>query len=209
MDKKSIIIAIILFVVCFPIGIGYIIYKSVTKGTKTTQDRVAELDAELERDKAAYNAWLASLENQYGKPDKVMQIGCNRDKNAVVVFDFIKKVILDHKEYDYAEILSAEVVENKFSLNGSQTVQTKTNLGSVVGRSLVGGLVAGPAGALIGGATASKTSIVTSTANEDVFYEVVVKVRDLENPVHTLEVYTKEDANDLAGTLGYIINKAK
>lgn len=50
--------------------------------------------------------------------------------------------------------------------------KTKTKTGSLVGRSVVGGALLGPAGAIIGGATAKKKTTSTTQATDEVSFLV-------------------------------------
>lgn len=60
--------------------------------------------------------------------------------------------------------------------------KTKTSTGSAIGRGLVGGALFGPAGAIIGGATAKKKTTSTTQATNDVtflvFYEDGTTIED-------------------------------
>lgn len=200
MDKKSIVIAIILFVICFPIGIGYIIYKLVAK--KPDETPVTSWEEERSQLKQAHEGRLEALKSKYGIPERVVIIGAFRDE--LVVFDKLKKFVIGQKEYGYGDILSYRVLEKRVSLDGTEKVITKTNLKSVVGRSLVGGIIAGPAGAIIGGATASKTSVVSNSSTDDVFYNIEVKLKDISNPLLTIECYSEDDAADIDGIFSYM-----
>lgn len=205
MDKKSVIITIILFFVCFPIGICYLIYKLVSNNTEeSTTQAVQRIENEMSQQKQAHQDRLTSIKTKYGTPDKVVIIGYFKDE--LIVYDQAKKIILGMKEYGYCDVMSANVIEKKINIDGTETVTTKTNFGSVVGRSLIGGVIAGPAGAVIGGATASKTSVVNRTSTDDVFYEVVVKVRDLNNPLIKIECNSAEDAAELDSVFNYILS---
>lgn len=56
----------------------------------------------------------------------------------------------------YHELISSEVVENGISL-------TKTNRGSLIGRTIIGGALTGGVGAIVGGVTASRTQFQLGT----------------------------------------------
>lgn len=84
---------------------------------------------------------------------------------AGVVFSKEKHRMWIHEiEYTPQEILSVEIDDISTKSQLPQEVRTKTSTGSMIGRGIVGGLLFGPAGAIIGGATAKKKSIITEGA---------------------------------------------
>lgn len=94
--------------------------------------------------------------------------------------------------------LTQEQIREKERIEYSEAIQTlagykkqkvSTNKGSMLGRAIVGGLIAGPVGAIVGGATASKTIEDTSYAsnNKKVFpehtgYALSIRLNDIDVP---------------------------
>ena len=138
--------------------------KGSERSTIQHQQNTAKQDEEQKR--------LVALEEQYGKR------GASLDKESlhVWVYNESRKVVIytyDYNKrevYSFDEIISCDLNSND---NVSETVipgqnettyVTKTNGKSLAGRALVGAAIAGPVGAIIGGATAKKTTIgVTKT----------------------------------------------
>lgn len=99
----------------------------------------------------------------------------------VVLLVFIGVVVLAFKQYANESKASNQKMQGVLytqyiGANSYETIsKTKTKKGSLVGRSVVGGALFGPAGAIIGGSSAKKkTTSVTKATNEVsflVFYQ--------------------------------------
>lgn len=206
MTTKQIIIAIVLLVVFFPAAIVYVISAlSQNKSKKQQEEHYRQLDAEVENRKQAFANWRQSYIAQHGIPDKEITPSLNKD-DAIFAHEATKQIFIQGKMYPFADILSYEIEEIKFSADGTQTIKTKVNTKSLLGRAAVGAVIAGPLGAMVGGATASSTSTVrTSGGYSDTYYDVNVKVRNIATPTIKIEAYSKESAQEIAGLLEAVI----
>lgn len=160
-----ILIIIILVIVAF------VIYSFINDKNKLVvqkrHDTVVE-DKEKQR--------LFTLEKQYGKRNASL----DKETLHVWVFNESRKVVIfyhdfyDKKQvYSFDEIVGCDlsskdnVSEKVIPAQSETTFVTKTSGTSMAGRALVGAVVAGPVGAIIGGATAKKTTVgVTKTTHE-------------------------------------------
>lgn len=128
------------------------------------QQETAKQDEEQKR--------LVALEEQYGKR------GASLDKESlhVWVYDESRKVLIYNYDFNKREVYSFDdiiscdlnsndnVSESIIQGQDETTYVTKTSGKSLAGRALVGAAIAGPVGAIIGGATAKKTTVgVTKT----------------------------------------------
>lgn len=106
---------------------------------------------------------LRELEAQKEKNRKIELYGDNYiSLCARIVFSSDKnRMWINEIEYMPTEIISVDVDDISTKTQLPQEVKTKTSTGSMIGRGVVGGLLLGPAGAIIGGATAKKKSIIT------------------------------------------------
>lgn len=155
---------------------------------------------------------ISDLEEQYGKATtKVCLSIFSCDKLNIekyfIVFGDTSVVFLKNMALQFKDILSYSLSDNKKIVQTAQTITT-SKTGSVVGRGIVGGLVAGPAGAIIGGSTASKDS--TTTFNSPITthdYTIYITVNNLNNPMIELPIGNYENiARQISSLLEVIIN---
>lgn len=113
------------------------------------------------------------------------------------------------KKYQFKDILSFDVRDKAVTIHSASTSTAKTNGGDMLGRAVVGGLLFGEAGAIVGGATASK-SIVHSASQTSVVhdYSVVITVDGISSPYETIHIGTDEPAlNKIVSTLTVILKR--
>ena len=105
---------------------------------------------------------------------KVCLINCSLDNQ--------KKLVINDKVLSYRDILSSEIDED--IRGGSTTIITKTSRDSQLGGTLLGGLILGPAGAVIGGLSGEKKSELKKS--DDIVTRVGLRiiVNDINNPIH-------------------------
>lgn len=116
---------------------------------------------------------------------------------------------IDLKKYQFKDILSFDVRDKAVTIHSASTSTAKTNGGDMLGRAVVGGLLFGEAGAIVGGATASK-SIVHSASQTSVVhdYSVVITVDEISSPYETIHIGTDEPAlNKIVSTLTVILKR--
>lgn len=139
------------------------------------QDRIGKhaLKEECKREREEDEQKHALLEKQYG----IIGERFDRDNFHVWVYNNTKKVIIYSYNFEkrcifsFNEILGCDLSSSEnlsvIPAKNETTLTTKTNGKSMVGRALAGAIIAGPIGAVIGGATANKNTIgVTTTTPE-------------------------------------------
>lgn len=120
-------------------------------------------------------------------------------------------------EVKFGEILGADIIKKTKTSTKTEFKEVDTvgvSTGNMLGRAVVGGLIAGPAGAIIGGVTArnrKKTELVSTDNKEDVFM-LSIRLNSLSNPIlQTNEV--KGESLDylysLKSVIDIIVNKNK
>ena len=99
-----------------------------------------------------------------------------------------KEIIVYHKKpISFDKVISFDVTDNQIMVTTSEagSATTKTSTGSMIGRAVVGGLLAGGVGAAIGGSSAKRRTDIqsgpqtTSTSHD---YKVYLMVDDLKEP---------------------------
>lgn len=141
----------------------------------------------------------------------------NATGNAILVDendDFVKGIITDSeskrlifiemtlgfilsKEFEYGKIISVELLKNNAKIESVSNTST-------IGRSIAGGLVAGSAGAIIGGSTAERTSIEACSS-----LSIKILLNDENEPSYVLDLYRGKPIKDIdVLPLGIMADKA-
>ena len=187
-------LGVIAFVILF--GLCHLIYyifigQKKDKIKKMKREKAKAEFAEHQRQKRIeYAEYKNNLCKKYGEPDKVISYGNFDDE--IIVFVKSSIVIIKCKEFSFDDIISCSLIDDSRIERGDvyTTIDTKTNTGSLIGRGVVGGLIAGSAGAIIGASSASKTSsgAAVSIGDKKIFsYSLIIGVRSFEQP--TIEIY--------------------
>lgn len=150
------------------------------------ENRQARIAAQKASEEAENKQVMEELTGKYGKPEQIIQILDNRLKNSFMVFPAAQSVYVQSKVIPYGQIVSCEVKDESYTtVVGTKEEVTKTSTGSIAGRALVGGLLAGPVGAVVGGATAKKKTEVidnTKTITHHHYY-VIITLSDVSTPL--------------------------
>lgn len=172
------------------------------------QEHKAKIDAKKLR--------LKSIYETIGGADVSIIYNWNQEKR-IVVNEKNQIIVIDEEVFDWSDIISFDIKDNRTVCTSSFTTpglaKTTTDTGSMLGRAVVGGLVSGGIGAVIGGATASKTTTIrngkTTTTSETTHdYSINITVNRIKNPIITIPLGPKEDlVEQIAGVLSVIINQ--
>lgn len=150
-----------------------------------------------------YNNYISCLKAKYGDCDKSIRLHSKKPEeiSEILVFTQSKHVVISKKEYSFSDILDCTINDD---IKEKETVQTfrsdssatsKTKTGSMIGRAIAGGVLLGGVGAVIGGSTAKRNTIIehgtdTSIHNKEIEhnYTVAITVKDISNPVISINV---------------------
>ena len=147
------------FVLCFVVSVKI----DNTNRKKEIEERNATMDKKMEvinKRIERLNMLDAELDDKYGKCTWCVPYREDSLDGNLRIYNDQEIIILDHKKIiHYKDLRSCEVINDNINFNStnSQTV-TKTDTKDMLKRSVVGGVIAGPAGAIIGGVTAKKTT---------------------------------------------------
>ncbi len=128
-----------------------------------------------------------------------------------------KQIYYKERVIAFNKIINCDYSDNASTTStqkGTASSTIKTNTGSSIGRALVGGAIAGPAGAVIGGATAkqnAETKIINktvSTTKHD--FTIRIHIADIVNPLLEIKCGANEDAtHKIVSTIFAIIEQNK
>ena len=108
----------------------------------------------------------------------------------------------------YSDIRACELFADSQTSSTTTSTTTKSSTGSVVGRAVVGTIVAGGAGAIIGGLSGEKTGIGETTTNTITNYSVRISTNNIAQPT---KIYKCNDdivyATNLVDTINIIIER--
>lgn len=157
----------------------------------------------------AYQNYRSELISKYGEPAKTIILKEYNLEQEIIAFEEFKIIWICGKDFPMKSILDCSLEDNQRVQKGEIISTTKTKGGNMVKRTVVGNVVLGGAGAVIGGATANKSTITTQgddTVHHD--YTVIINVDSLSEPIIRIPIGDKGVlANEIAGLMNVIINR--
>lgn len=191
------------------------IYIIVSASQEASEKRVQEENARLEREeklrilKEEYNAQKQKFLAENGTPSKSLIINEFDMNSEIHVYENSKKIFIQGKEYLFKDIMSCSFSDTPRVIKGKMIAVTKSKNGSVIGRSIVGDVVAGPAGAIIGGTTAKKHTEYIQEDDKTVHdYTVIINMNSISEPI--IRIHTGENGkltNEIVGLMNVIISR--
>jgi len=186
------------------------------------QKKKEEMDNILEQKKEKEeknNAFALEFDVKYGKCAKTIVsdlIFPEEIKDTLVdapirIYNEAKVIILQNRPYSFNDIISYKTEKACVPIYIPWLVQNNpntvtTDMGSMVGRSLAGGLIAGPFGAAVGAMTSKRNINIepSDSGFRNLPYSIIyINVRDLENPIVKYSVH-EEKAVEIIGVLNII-----
>lgn len=191
----------------------------VVAGISANQKEKEKKEQEMERQKKREAALKAKAEEyeiqkqsflaENGVPDKSIIITENEIDSEIHVYESKKTIFVMGKPYDFNDIMSCTFSDNSKTIKGKISAVTKSDNGNVIGRSIVGGVVGGSAGAVIGGATAKKNTEYIQEDDKVIHdFTVIININSITNPI--IRINTGEDGkltNEIVGLMNVIISR--
>lgn len=219
-DSTDFVVFIILVALSF---VGVAIYAAVENNKKEKE----ELEkAEKKKKDEEYRLILAEQkeeerEKKYNKlttimssPNKIIEYDYD---HYIMVNESTSQIMLNEHVYNFKDIINYTMSDNATVIQkhsgGEITSTSSTDTGSMLGRAVVGGVLAGGVGAAIGGSTAKRetTSSVaptTTTSSTIHDYLIAVTVNSLSNPIERLRLGEDErNTNEICALLSVIISR--
>jgi hypothetical protein len=205
---EDIDITTVILVIVLPIlTVGLSIYI----GDKRSAKKYAEFDRQYQQEEQKkeeiFKEWYNSYVATNGKPSQEIILEKNRKSKVIYVHENEKKIYILNNMYRFSEILSCSCSDNQTIIKGKVNAITKSKNGSTLGGAIVGGVIAGPAGAIIGGATSKKTTEYHQEADRIKHdYRVIINVDSVSRPMITIDLGFNENlANEIVCLLNVII----
>lgn len=190
-------LGVVIAIICTTYIIGHIVMLWDAARAKREREKI-ELEEkrrlELEEKEHKYNIAKNELFARNGEPCKTIVISESRFdlfniNNELIVFDKAKKLWLCGYEVSIHDINSFVIDDESTIQKGQITAVTSTDTGSMAGRSIAGALIGGEAGAIIGGATAKKQTVLKQENDKIIHdYALVVNIRDINSPMLLIKI---------------------
>jgi len=201
-------VIIIIFVLIIIISVVNSIQEDAKKKERAEQARLKR-EEQLKAQTEEYNALKQQFVETNGIPDKSLIISELDIKSEIHVYEKAKKVFIMGNDYSFRDIISCTFSDNPRIVKGKVTAITKSKNGNVIGRSIVGDVVAGPAGAIIGGTTAKKHTEYFQEDDKTVHdYTVIINMNSISEPI--IRIHTGADGkltNEIVGLMNVIISR--
>lgn len=199
---------VIVIVVSFFIMMIVAIQEEEKRKEKKEQARLKR-EEKLKAQTEEYETLKQQFLTTNGTPDKTLVIDKLDLNSEIHVYESSKRVFIHGKEYAFKDVMSCTFSDNPRVIKGKITAITKSKNGSVIGRAIVGDVVAGPAGAIIGGTTAKKNTEFIQGNDKTVHdYTVIINMNSIVEPV--IRIHTGEDGkltNEIVGLMNVIISR--
>ncbi|MDO9154631.1 MAG: hypothetical protein Q7U47_13170 [Paludibacter sp.] len=124
-------------------------------------------------------------------------------QNYIFIFEKNKTIVIYGTPYNFKEIIGYKLSDNN-DIIAMSSVQ-KSSTGSVIGRTIVGGVLGGGIGAVIGGTTATKNTITTSNAQHSYTFSIILN--SLSTPNLEINLKDIKIVNEINALLSVIIER--
>ena len=220
-ESDGIILIVSLFAMALIGGIAAIVQNNkkekeelekAEKKKKEEEYRLALAEQKAIEKEKKYNELTAMISS----PDKVIEYDYD---HYIMVNEGTSQIMLNEHIYNFKDIINYTMSDNATVIQkhsgGEISSTSSTDTGSMLGRAVVGGVLAGGVGAAIGGSTAKRetTSSVaptTTTSSTIHDYLIAVTVNSLSNPIERLRLGEDgRNTNEICALLSVIISRNK
>ncbi len=220
-ESDGIILIVSLFAMALIGGIAAIVQNNkkekeelekAEKKKKEEEYRLALAEQKAIEKEKKYNELTAMISST----DKVIEYDYD---HYIMVNEGTSQIMLNEHIYNFKDIINYTMSDNATVIQkhsgGEISSTSSTDTGSMLGRAVVGGVLAGGVGAAIGGSTAKRetTSSVaptTTTSSTIHDYLIAVTVNSLSNPIERLRLGEDgRNTNEICALLSVIISRNK
>lgn len=209
-DDLEIIVLAISIGVVIGCSIFAVKVRKIGKNEKEKElERKRQQEANMRTKAAEYEIQKQSFLSKNGIPDKTIILEKDEIDSEIHVYENKKIVFLLGKPYDFKDIMTCTFCDNPKTIKGKISAVTKSDNGNVIGRSIVGGVVGGTAGAVIGGSTARRNTEYVQEDDKIIHdYTVIVNINSITNPI--IRINTGDNGrltNEIVGLMKVIISR--
>jgi len=195
----------------FVLMIVAVIYGNIENEKKKERQEAARLEREerLKNQASEYNAQKQQFLTANGTPDKSIILNDLDINSEIHVFESKKKVFILGEEYSFNDVISCTFSDSQRVIKGKISAVTKTKNGNVIKRAIVGDVLAGSAGAIIGGTTAEKHTEFIQGDDKTVHdYTVIINMNSISKPIIRIHTGTNGSlTNEIVGLMNVIISR--
>lgn len=171
----------------------------------------AQKRAEIGKKTLLYNTEKEKLIEKYGEPDKTIVLEDLDLSKEIIAFGKSNIIWLLGKVLPMDDVVSCTLNDDSRVLKGKVSYETKSSIGNIATRAVVGGLLLGGVGAVVGGATAKKNTVVNQ--GHDIIirkYTVVININSLSDPIISIPLGKDgAKANEIVGLMNVVISRRK
>lgn len=150
---------------------------------------------------------LSRLTDSYGSPGKIVSPR-NDTEFSFIDFPDSRIIYCDKAVYEYDIIESCVIKDKSNSSPSVQYSETKHDVGSVLGRAALGGILAGPAGAIVGGLTSKQTTTTSVYMNtQPHHYYAIIKITTNNQPIIKNCGTNRLDAERIQSVINRIVDE--
>ena len=205
---KVLAVAAIGFVLLVVVGVVQGNQKEKERREQSERERL-QREQKLKAQAEEYDAQRRQFTDTHGQPDKSVVLRPLDFGSEIHVYEKARKLFIMGREYAFRDVISCTYSDSPRVVKGKVTAVTQTKSGSMIGRSIVGNVVAGPAGAVIGGTTAKRQTEFTQGEDKTVHdYTVIINMNSIAQPV--IRIHTGQDGrltNEIVGLMNVVISR--
>ena len=183
---------------------------------RVAQEKRLKKEEEKRQIESSYKAKIDEFMASYGPCTADLLLGSRKTEvnDHLYVFEDSSNLILKGEVIPFSRVLGFALNDDSETIvhNETQyTSTTKTSTGSMLGRTVVGGVLLGGIGALAGATTAKKETITTPSAGSTTTkhrYVLFVNLDDLSNPTREIKLGSDTKcAHNVANIFNIIIQR--